>query len=207
VVVAIEASLPGLDKQGSLVAIREVGGESERNQYGVVGIDGDSIVFERAIAPYLAEQREAEDLPRSSVVINPQNYKFCYAGAAETGDRTAYIFRITPKENRAGLIRGEIWIEPLSGSPVLVAGHLVKTTSSSIRRINVASEIALVDGHPFARTTHTTVETRPVGRAELTIVELPLRLSDQDAILPSVSEISRPHVVSVAPLKSYVRVK
>jgi hypothetical protein len=178
VALAIAASLPGLDKAGSLLAIREVG-ESERNQYGILELQGDSIVFERAIAPYLAEQHEAEDLPRSAVIINPQNYKFCYAGTVEAGDRTAYIFRITAKQNRAGLIRGEIWIEPLTGAPVLVAGHLVKTTSSSIRRINVASEIMLVDGHPFARTTHTTVETRPVGHAELTIIELPLRLAEQ----------------------------
>jgi hypothetical protein len=199
VALAIAASLPGLDKQGSLLAIREVGGESERNQYGIVGIEGDSIVFERAIAPYLAEQRAAEDLPRSSAIISPQNYNFCYAGTAETGDRTAYIFRITPKQNRAGLIRGEIWIEPLTGAPVLVTGQLVKTASSSIRLINVASEIILVDGHPFARTTHTTVETRPVGRAELTIIELPLRLSDQDAIPPSVSGIGRRSVSSLYP--------
>jgi hypothetical protein len=190
VVVAIAASLPGLDKQGSLVAIREVGGESERNQYGIVGTEGDSIVFERAIAPYLAAQREAEDLPHSSVIINPQNYNFYYAGAVETGDRVAYIFRIKPKENRAGLIRGEIWIEALTGAPVLVTGHLVKTPSSSIRRINVTSEITLVDGHPLARTTHTMVETRPVGRAELTMVELPLQLPDQQATPPSISEIS-----------------
>jgi hypothetical protein len=192
VVVAIAASLPGLDKQGSLVAIRDVGGESERNQYGVVGIEGDSIVFERAIAPYLEAQREAENLPRSSVVINPENYKFCYAGAAETGDRTAYIFRITPKENRAGLIRGEIWIEPLTGAPVLVTGHLVKTTSSSIHRINVASEITLVDGAPLARTTRLMIETRPVGRADLMIIEFPLGFADPDATPPLVSAGSRP---------------
>ena len=49
-IVAIAASLPGFDKQGSVVAIRDVGGESERNQYGIVGIEGDSIVIERAIA-------------------------------------------------------------------------------------------------------------------------------------------------------------
>jgi hypothetical protein len=202
VALAIAATLPGLDKAGSLLAIREVG-ESERNQYGILKLEGDSIVFERAIAPYLEAQREAEDLPRSSVIIGPQNYKFCYTGAAETGDRVVYIFRIAPKENRAGLIRGEIWIEPLTGAPVLVTGHLVKITSSSIRRINVASEITLVDGHPFARTTHTIVETRPVGRAELTIIELPLRLSDPDVTTPLVSRTARPRVALVAP--TYVR--
>ena len=67
-IVPYAASLPDLDKQGSLVAIRDVGGETERNQYGIVGIEGDSIAFERAIARYLAMQCKAEDLPLSSVI-------------------------------------------------------------------------------------------------------------------------------------------
>jgi hypothetical protein len=187
VALAVVASLPGLDKQGSLLAIREVG-ESERGQYEILELQGDSIVFERVIAPYLVAQRKAEDLPLSSVIITPRNYKFRYAGAVETGDNAAYIFRITPKKNRAGLIQGELWIEPVTGAPVLVTGYLVKTPSTSIRGINVMREITFVDGYPCARTTHMMIETRPAGRAELTIIELPLRLPDQHARPPSISE-------------------
>ncbi len=178
VALAIVASLPGLGKEGSLLAIREVG-ESERSQNGILELQGDSMVFERVIAPYFLAQRQAEDLPLSSVIITPRNYKFRYAGAVEAGDKTAYIFRITPKKNHAGLIRGELWIDPLTGAPVLVTGRLVKTPSNSIRGIHVASEIKFVDGYPCARTTRMMIETRPVGRAELTIMELSLRLPDQ----------------------------
>ena len=185
VALAIVATLPGLDKQGSLLAIRDVG-ESERNQYGLLERQGDTIVFERAIAPYLVAQSEAEALPLSSVIISPRNYKFRYAGTVETGDNSAYIFRITPKENRAGLIRGELWIDPLTGAPVLVSGCVVKPLSASVRAINIVSEISLVDGYPNARTTHMMIETRPVGRAELTIIEVPLGLPDQPAKAPSI---------------------
>jgi hypothetical protein len=181
VALAIVASLPGLDKQGSLLAIREVG-DSERSQYGIVEHQGDAIVFERAIAPYFAAQRQAEDAPRSSVIITPRNYRFFYAGTLETGDSAAYIFRITPKKNRAGLIRGELWIEPLTGAPILVSGYLVKSPSTSVRGINVVREIAFLGGHPLARTTHMRVEIRPVGRAELTIIELPLGSADPGTI-------------------------
>jgi len=191
VALAVVASLPGLDKQGSLVAIRGVG-ESERSQYGIVQLQGDSIVFERVIAPYLVAQRQAEDLPLSSVVITPRNYIFRYAGAVKTGDSAAYIFRVTPKKNHAGLIRGELWIEPVTGAPVLVTGRLVKTPSTSIRGIHVEREITFVDGYPAARTTRMTVERRPVGRAELTIVELPLGLADQDATPSLISGVRRP---------------
>jgi len=186
VALAIVASLPGLDKHGSVFAIREVG-ESERSQYGILHLQGDAIVFERAIAPYLLAQRQAEDLPLSTVIITPQNYRFCYAGAVETGDGTAYVFRITPRKNRAGLIRGELWIEPLTGAPVLVTGNLITAPSCSIRSINIVREITFVDGNPSARTTHMMIETRPVGRAELTIIEFPLGLADPDAPPPSIS--------------------
>ena len=187
---AIVASLPGLDKQASLLAIGEVS-ESERREYGIVLLQGDSMVLERVIAPYFLAQRQTEDL-LSSVIITPRNYKFRYAGAVETGDKLAHIFRITPKENRAGLIRGELWIEPVTGVPVLVTGRLVKTPSTSIHGINVASEITFVDGSPCARTTHMVIETQPFGRAELVIIELPLRSPDQRARLPSTGGGSRP---------------
>jgi hypothetical protein len=180
VALAIVASLPGLDKQGSLLAIRDTG-ESERSQYGILALQGAPIVFERVIAPYLLAERLAENLPRSSVIITPRNYRFCYAGTVENGDRAVYVFRITPKENRAGLIRGELWIEPVTGAPVLVTGHLVKTRSTSIRAIHIVREIAIMDGFPRARRTHMVIETRPVGRAELTIIELSVRLLDQHA--------------------------
>ena len=174
VALAIMGSLPGLNKQGGLLAIREVG-ESERSQYGIIGLQGDSIVLERVIAPYLEAERKSEDQPLSSVLITPLNYKFRYAGAVETGDRTAYIFRITPKKDRAGLIRGELWIDSVTGAPVLVTGHLVKTPSTSSGGIDIVREITFVDGHPFGRTTHMSIETRPVGLAQLTIIESPLR--------------------------------
>jgi len=173
VALAIMASLPGLNKQGSLLAVRGVG-ESERSQYGIVGLQGDPIVLERVIAPYLEAERKSEDQPLSSVLITPLNYKFRYAGTVETGDNAAYVFRIAPKKNRAGLIRGELWIDSVTGAPVLVTGHLVKTPSTSSGGIDIVREIAFVDGHPFGRTTHMSIETRPVGLAELTIIESPL---------------------------------
>jgi hypothetical protein len=191
VALAIAASLPGLDKQGKLLAIREVG-ESERIQYETLEREGDAIVFERAIAPYLVAQRQMEDLPRSSVSITPRNYRFCYAGTVETGDAAAYIFRITPRKNRAGLIRGELWIEPVTGAPVLVTGYLVEASSTSIRSINVAREITLLNGYPSVRTTHMMIETRPVGRAALTIIEFPLGLAETGAAPPLISGGSRP---------------
>ena len=130
VALTITASVPGLNKQGRLSSIRDVG-ESERSEYAITEQQGDSIVFARVIVPYLIAQRQVEDLPLSSVLITPNNYKFRYAGLVDTGDSVAYIFRITPRKRRAGLIRGELWIDSVTGAPVLVTGQFVKSSSIS----------------------------------------------------------------------------
>jgi len=179
VALAITASVPRLKRQSSLCAIRDVG-DSERSEYAITEQKGDSIVLARIIRPYLIAERQAEDLPLSSVLITPHNYKFRYAGIVDTGDSAAYVFRITPKKRRAGLVRGELWIDSVTGAPVLVTGRFVKTPSPStigikvVRQITFMREIAFLDGHPSTRTTRMSVQTRPLGRANLTIIESPL---------------------------------
>lgn len=180
VAVEIEASLPGLYKQSRLLAIRQTG-ESERSEYQVLRIEGDVTVVQEVIARYLAVQEQVEDLPMSSVAITPANYKFRYMGEVGTGDTSAYVFRITPKKKRDGLIRGQLWIDSVTGVAVLQAGHFVKTPSAFIGRIEVVHDIKLLDGLPCIRITHVAIKTRQVGRGELTITELPLAAAGGEA--------------------------
>jgi len=110
-------------------------------------------------------------------------------GEVGTGATSAYVFRITPKKKRAGLIQGQLWIDSLTGAAVLQAGHFVKTPSAFIRRVEVVRDTKLLDGHPCARITHAALETRQVGHAELTIAEYPLVADDQ--VAPSQQEARR----------------
>jgi hypothetical protein len=176
----IEASLPGLAKQGTMQAVRETGA-SERSEYSAVKFDGDSTVKQQVIARYLAAEEQAEGLPYSSVAVTPANYKFRYAGSVETNGTAVYVFQIVPKEKRAGLIRGQMWIDSATGIAVHQAGRLVKRPSVFIRRIEVARDIGLRDGLPYTRVTHIAINARLVGRAELTITEGPVRTTDCEA--------------------------
>jgi hypothetical protein len=175
--VEIEASLPGLAKKGRMLAVRQTGA-SERSEYCSVRFDGDSTVKQQVIARYLAAQEQAEALPYSSVAVTPTNYKFRYVGSMETSGNLVYVFQIAPKKKRAGLIRGQIWIDSETGIAVHQAGRLVKRTSVLIRRIEVARDANLRDGLPYTRVTHIAIDTRLVGRAELTITEGPLQAAD-----------------------------
>ncbi len=108
------------------------------------------------------------------MAITVTNYRFHFRGALETNGSEVYSFGITPRKKRAGLIRGELWIDAATGALLRESGRMVRSPSIFIRRIDVVRDIRFRDGQPLARVTHLSVETRLVGRAELTITERPL---------------------------------
>lgn len=171
--VTIEASLPNLAEYGSLVAIRRTAAEG--SQYQVIKLDGGSTVKQQVIARYLDAEEQAARLPRSSVAVTPANYKFHCTGSTVANGAAAYVFQISPRKKRAGLIEGQIWIDSATGIVVHQAGRLVKRPSIFTRQVRVERDTSLRDGVPHTRLTHVVVETRLVGRAELTITERPFR--------------------------------
>ena len=177
----IEASLPGLAKHGTMLAVRQTGA-SERSEYSSIRFDGDSTIKQQVIARYLDAEEQAEALPYSAVAVTPVNYKFRYLGSVETNETTVCVFQIVPKKKRAGLIRGQIWIDSATGIVVHQEGRLVKRPSVLIRTIEVRRDTNLQDGFPYTRVTHVAIETRLVGSAELTITERPWQAPEQELI-------------------------
>lgn len=175
--VAIEASAPGLYKESRIMAIRETS-QSERSEYQVVRMEGDAIVMHEVVANYLKTTEEIEDLPFSSIAITPANYKFRYMREVGIGAASAYVFQIVPRRKCDGLIQGELWIDARTGQEVLRKGHLVKTPRSFAGKIEVLRDTTLVQGSPAICVTHVILETRRIGRGELTITELPLVAAD-----------------------------
>jgi hypothetical protein len=168
--VDIQASLPKLAKQGRLRAIRHVL-PFGRAEYQVLETEGDRTVRQQVIARYLSAEVKAATLPSSAVAFTPANYKFRYAGSIETGGSLIYIYWIAPRKKRAGLIRGELWIDTRSGIMLRQSGRLVRNPSVFLRRVEVTRDITVHEGMLFSRVTHLNIDTRIVGRAELTITE------------------------------------
>ena len=166
----IDASLPRLAERGHLRAIRDWA-EHHTPDYQVIHIEGDATVKQQIIARYLTAEKRAAEIPASSVAIMPANYKFRYV--ATSGGTRVYAFQITPRTKRPGLIKGELWIDGVTGLAVHEAGYLVKRPSIFIRRLKITRDVSLRDGAPYLRTTHLDIDTRLVGRAELTITEIP----------------------------------
>jgi hypothetical protein len=188
VLMEIDASLPELAEKGHLRAIRDWA-EHHTPDYQVIHIDGDAMVKEQVIARYLTAEKEAAKIPASSVAIAPANYKFRYVSSR--GGTKVYAFQITPRKKRPGLIQGELWIDGATGLAVHEAGYFVKRPSIFIRRLKITRDVSLRGGAPYLRTTHIDIETHLVGRAELTITEIPCVHSPSITVAPGNIAIER----------------
>jgi hypothetical protein len=166
----IDAYLPRLREEGHLRAIR-AWVESKTPEYHVIHLDGDASVKRQVIARYLNAEQQAAAMPTSSLAITPANYKFRYVGSSS--GTPVYVFHITPRKKRSGLINGELWIDGATGLVVHEAGYLVKRPSIFIRHFKIVRDVRLQDGAPYIRTTQIEINARFVGRAELTITESP----------------------------------
>ena len=166
----IDAYLPRLGEEGHLRAIR-AWAESKTPEYQVIHLDGDASVKQQVIARYLNAEQQAAAMPASSLALTPANYKFRYMGASS--GTPVYVFHITPRKKRSGLINGELWIDGATGLLIHEAGYLVKKPSIFIRHLKIIRDVRLQDGTPYIRTTQIEIDARFVGRAELTITESP----------------------------------
>jgi hypothetical protein len=174
--VEIDASLPKLEKQGRLRAIRRLDrfGEPE---YQVLEAGGDAMVRRQVIARYISAEKTAFAMTGASVAVSPVNYEFRFRGIVQNGAVSAYVFQIKPRKKRDGLIRGELWLDEESGAAVRLSGYLVKNSSIFVKRVSLIRETSLEDGIAATRLTHLSVETRLAGPAELIIQERPYTAS------------------------------
>jgi hypothetical protein len=171
IAVLIQASIPELYKESALLAVRQTG-NNERSEFLILGMDGDGSVAEEVIARYFTIEEQMENLPRSSILITPENYRFQFRGQVKTGNGNAYIYDITPRKRRPGLLKGQIWIDAVTGAELLVSGHLTDTSSTS-SSITFVREVTL-DASGYTRVTHLTFDVRLLGRSELIVTERPL---------------------------------
>jgi len=169
-VLEIDAYLPRLKEEGHLRAIR-AWGEGKTPEYQVTHLDGSASVKQQVIARYLNAEQQAAAIPASSLAITPANYKFRYV--ASSSGNPVYVFHITPRKKRSGLINGELWIDGATGLVIHETGYLVKRPSIFIRHLKIVRDVRLQDGEPYTRTTQIEIDARFVGRAELTITESP----------------------------------
>ena len=166
--VDIEAELPKLKKQGRLHALRHIS-RLGRITYDALRFEGDRSVKSNVIARYLTAEAQVQDGDTSSFSIIPANYKFKYKGRLDVEGRPVHVFQLTPRKKRLGLFKGELWLDAETCLPIRESGRLVKTPSIFLKRIEFVREYEIRDGISVPRRIHSIVDTRLVGKAELTV--------------------------------------
>lgn len=165
--VEIEASLPTLKRKGKFHAIRQI---SKLGQvtYRAVTFQGDNTIKNEVIARYLQAEKESAERGLS-LRPTPENYKFKYYGLYGEGDWQLHLFELTPKHKKQGLFQGWLWIESKTGLPVREQGELVRNPSIFLKRVEFVNDYEIRDGVSIPVTLNSHIQTRVVGKAELSI--------------------------------------
>jgi hypothetical protein len=166
--VEIDATLPQLKKQGKLHALRRISALG-RITYEKLRFDGDGTVKNQVIARYLSAEAETQRELAPSLAVTPENYKFKYKGKAAWNGRPVHVFQVTPRKNRQGLFKGEVWIDAATSLRIRESGRLVKNPSIFLKRVEFVRNYEIRDGIAVPLRVESVVETRLVGKAELTI--------------------------------------
>jgi hypothetical protein len=167
--VDIEANLPKLNKTGKLRALKHIS-RLGKVTYEVLSFIGDNTIKKDVIARYLAaEVKSADNVDDGSIAITQANYKFKYRGMYGSGDWRLDLFEVIPRKKRVGLFEGWLWLEADSGLPVRESGRFVRSPSIFLKKIEFMRDYELRDGTSVPVRIKSSIETRLVGTAELTI--------------------------------------
>lgn len=167
--VDIEAEVPTLHKSGRLHALRRISSFGRRITYDALHFEGDHSIKSDVIARYLTAESEALKSEPATFAVTPANYKFKYKGLIETDGRKVCAFHVTPRKKKVGLFVGELWLDPETHLRVRESGRLVKNPSIFLRRIEFVRDYGIEGGVAIPTHTQYTVDTRLVGKANLSI--------------------------------------
>ncbi len=167
-VVDIDAKVPRLRKEGRLHALRFISNLGKIT-YRILQFEGDNTVKKDVIARYLAAEQEARSQQTTSLAITPANYRFKYKGTSDYAGRTAHVFQLTPKQKRIGLFKGELWIDSETSLPLREWGEMVKNPSVFLKSVYFVRDYHIADGVATPRRLISDVNTRLVGKVNLTI--------------------------------------
>jgi hypothetical protein len=164
--VDIDARLPKIRKAGALKALRHVSCAGQVT-YKALDSSGDVRVNREVIARYLAVESEVRDA--GAVSITPPNYEFRLKASSGTEGQHVSIFRLKPRKKSVGLFKGELWLDAKTGMPLRETGQFTKVPSIFLKSIRFVRDYEIRDGISVPKSIESTVETRLVGRAELSV--------------------------------------
>ena len=164
--VDIDASVPKLNKNGKLHALRNIS-KLGKITYNMLGFNGDNAIKKEVIARYLSADTQTQE--GQNISITPDNYKFKYKGTQDQDGQSVHVFQLSPRKKRVGLFKGELWLDKKTAMPVRESGRFVKTPSIFLKKMEFVRVYDLQDGISIPERVESTVDTRLFGKVELNI--------------------------------------
>jgi hypothetical protein len=133
---------------------------------------GDAFVKTNVIIRLL--QSEVDHVQKDDPSLNaisPANYKFSYKGTSQLEGRLVHIYQLKPRQKRAGLFKGRIYVDAFTGSLVRAEGRPVKSPSLFIKKIDFVQDYADIGSFTFPVHIHSEATARIVGRAIVDIYQ------------------------------------
>ena len=166
--VEMDGYLPKLQKRGKLHALRRIS-PFGLIKYDMLRFEGDRTVNKEIITRYLTAEAESQRDHSADRAVTPENYKFKFKSLSHTEDGDVYVFQVSPRQRREGLFKGEVWIDARTYLKVQESGYLVKNPSIFIKKVAFIRKYQIQDGISVPKQVLSVVDTRVVGKAELTI--------------------------------------
>jgi hypothetical protein len=164
-VTEISAELPDTAQKGDFELLRNYTAPNGL-KFTAVRFTGDGFVKSNIITRVL--QQEVDHVERGDgalTAISSANYKFSYNGSSEIDGRAMHVYQVKPRRQAAGLFKGHIYVDAITGTLRRAEGTVVKSPSWFIKKIDFVQDYADIGGFTFPVRTHTVSLTRVLGRA------------------------------------------
>ena len=164
----IEAEVPKLKKRGRLHAFRRIS-VLGRLTYDALRFEGDRSIKSEVITRYLSAEAQAFNSRDGSLALSPANYKFHYKGLLERDGKQVHLFQVSPRKKKVGMFNGELWLDPETHLALRESGRFVKSPSVFLKSVEFVRQFEIRDGMSIPTSIQTSVDTRLVGKANLTV--------------------------------------
>ena len=165
----ITADLPKAAKHGQY-RLKRVFSAPKTLAFKTIDFVGDSFVKTNVIARLLQSEADHVKTSKSTdTAITRDNYKFSYKDTVIVDGHTAHLFAVKPREKRAGLFKGKVYIDAYTANIVRAEGRLVKSPSLFIKSIEFEQDYAQVGDFNLVSHMHSVAETRVIGTAVVDI--------------------------------------
>ena len=161
----IRAQLPDTSQSGEYEVQRRYSAPRTL-AFKALRFTGDAFVKTNVITRLL--QSEVDHVQKDDpalTAISPANYKFSYKGASQLEGRLVHVYQLKPRQKRASLFKGRIYIDAYTGSLVRAEGRPARSPSLFIKKIEFVQDYADVGPFTFPVHIHSEATARIVGRA------------------------------------------